>query len=204
MKHSQEESRFSLWGTVIALLLTGIIAAVLSLPNDRAWDLYDLDRYITARSIGTDSLVKLENDTSKAYDKVTEFLAKAYPAKGIRMETASDPFSRKLAPVFDNARKNFSFAQWYFIEHGLAAWIWWPIGAILLMVSLIYGWLDRNIRRWDHPVILPSKWPATLIKLSVFLLATALIAPLSLSPWLIPSALALFSLGLSQCLRQLN
>ena len=204
MKHSQEESRFSLWGTVIALLLTGIIAAVLSLPNDRAWDLYDLDRYITAQSLGTDTMAQLENDTSTAYDKVKKLLAKAYPAQNIGMETASDPFSRKLAPVFDNARKNFSFAQWYFIQHGLAAWIWWPMGLVLLLVSVIYGWLDRKIRRWDHPVILPSKRPAILVKCSLLLLVTALIAPLALSPFLIPSTLALFSLGLSQSLRQLN
>lgn len=204
MKRTQEEPRFSFWGTVAALILIGIISAVLALPNERAWDLYDLDRYITAQSIGTDSIVRLENDTSKVYAQVKKFLAKVYPTDGIRTETASDPLSRKLTPVFNNARKNFSFAQWYVIEHGLAAWIWWPMGVVLLLVSVIYGWAARKIRCWDHPVILPSKCPAMLIRFSVFLLVSALIAPLFMSPFLIPSSLALFCLGLSQSLRQLN
>lgn len=204
MKRANKEHAVSLWGLLAALFLAGLVAAVFLIPNHQAWNLYDLDRAIAEQSLGSKKMTSLETETGDLYYSVQKFVAKEFIGQDGHAKHTADPLSQKLAPFTENATSNLAFALWYFIEHGLAACLWWPLGVVLFLTATGYGLLSRSIRQWDHPASMPSKWPAALLKLSGFLLACALIAPLGLSLWLVPTGLTMASVGLAKFLRQVH
>lgn len=204
MKRVEEDRKVSPLGMLVVALLFAVSIGMFLIPNNQVWEMYDVDRYAAANSLGVARMISLEADTNEVYVKTAQWLVKLLPRQAENKALVKDPISEKFAPFEENAKRNLSFAGWYALEHGLAVLMWWPLCAVLALVSVVCGCLDRRIRQWDSPVCIPSKWPGRLIEASVVLMAMTVVAPLSICVWAVPPVMALAATGTALWLRQLH